>query len=180
LKGKAMKAKYHTKARRAPTIITVLLSVCCLLTPVSWGYSFAGGTGEPNDPYQIATAGQLISIGSDANLLSKHFVLVADVDLDPNLPGNPVFDKAAIAPASSGHGGAYGSLFTGVFDGNGHTISHLKIAGREYIGLFGQLASGAEVRDLGVVDIHITGSGAYVGGLAGYSEGDVTRCFSTG
>jgi len=176
-----MKAKYHTKARRAPTIITVLLSsVCSLLTPVSWGYSFAGGTGEPNDPYQIATAGQLISIGSDANLLSKHFVLVADIDLDPNLPGNPVFDKAAIAPASSGREGTHGSPFTGVLDGNGRTISHLKIAGREYIGLFGQLASGAEVRDLGVVDIHITGSGAYVGGLAGYSEGAVTRCFSTG
>ena len=35
---------------------------------------FAGGTGEPNDPYQIATADQLISIGSDPNLLDKHYL----------------------------------------------------------------------------------------------------------
>jgi hypothetical protein len=34
------------------------------------GYAgpFAGGTGDPGDPYQIATAEQLISIGSDPNL----------------------------------------------------------------------------------------------------------------
>gem|GEM_PF-5435562 len=30
-----------------------------------WAYSFAGGTGEPNNPYRIAKAKQLISIGSD-------------------------------------------------------------------------------------------------------------------
>ena len=57
---------------------------------------FAGGTGEPNDPYQIATAEQLISIGSDPNLLDKHFVLINDIDLDPNLPGGQVFPRAVI------------------------------------------------------------------------------------
>ena len=49
-----------------------------------------------------------------------------------------------------------------------------------YLGLFGQLASGAEVKDLGVVDVNITGSGYYVGGLVGYNDGTVTQCYSTG
>ena len=53
---------------------------------VAMALPFAGGTGEPNDPYQIATAEQLIAIGLDPNLLSRNFVLVADIDLDPNLP----------------------------------------------------------------------------------------------
>ena len=65
---------------------------------VAMAVPFAGGTGEPNDPYQIATVQQLIGIGQDPNLLSRHFVLVADIDLDPNLPGGRVFDDALIAP----------------------------------------------------------------------------------
>lgn len=43
---------------------TVLLAG--LSSPV-WAVPFAGGTGDPNNPYQIATAEQLIAIGSDPN-----------------------------------------------------------------------------------------------------------------
>ncbi len=74
------------------------------------GQDFAGGTGEPNDPYQIATAEQLISIGQDAGLQARHFILVADIDLDPNLPGGRVFE------------GALFSLSSGSLDGKGHKI----------------------------------------------------------
>ena len=59
---------------------------------------YAGGTGEPNDPYQIATAADLIALGNEPNDYDKHFILTADIDLDPNLPGRKVFDKAVIAP----------------------------------------------------------------------------------
>jgi hypothetical protein len=45
--------------------------------------------------------------------------------------------------------------------------------------LFGLLASGAEVRDLGAVDVHVVGSGRYVGALAGYNQGTVIRCYSS-
>jgi len=61
---------------------------------------YGGGTGEPNDPYLIYTAEQLVSIGSDPNLLDKHFVLVNDINLDPNLPGGRIFDRAVIAPGT--------------------------------------------------------------------------------
>jgi hypothetical protein len=59
---------------------------------------YSGGTGEPNDPYQIATAADLIALGEDPNDYGKHFILMADIDLDPNLPGRTVFDRAVIAP----------------------------------------------------------------------------------
>ena len=87
-----------TKTYRLLAGTVVLLSFWAGLLPAQ-PYHFAGGTGEPNDPYQIATAEQLISIGSDPNLLDKHFILLNDIDLDPNLPGGRVFTQAVIAPS---------------------------------------------------------------------------------
>ncbi len=135
---------------------------------------YDGGTGEPNDPYQIATAADLIALGETPADYSKHFLLTADIDLDPNLPGRKIFVKAVIAPN-------WQMPFTGVFDGNGCTVSHLTINGGEYLGLFGELGYKAVVNDLGVVGVNISGSGANVGGLAGYNvSGSVTDCYSTG
>src|SRR3972149_3361954 len=148
--------------KRNPTIlgaVAVLLGLCLAALPAQAKYS--GGSGTAGDPYQIATAADLIALGETPGDYDKHFILTADIDLDPNLPGRKVFDKAVIAPASSTNTYPYvqGTPFTDVFDGNGHTISHLRIKGGSYPGLFGQLASGAEVRDLGVLDVNITGSG---------------------
>ena|GEM_PF-1015450 len=138
---------------------------------------YSGGSGQANDPYQIATAADLILLGNSPGDYGKHFILTADVDLDPNLPGRKVFEKAIVASGPSSEGG---DPFTGVFDGRGHTISHLTIKGGGYLGLFRQLASGAEIKDLGVVDVNIMGSGDDVGGLVGESRGTVTGCYSTG
>ena len=153
---------------------------------MSWGHDFAGGTGEPNDPFRIATAEQLTSIGSDPNLLSKHFVLVVDIDLDPNLPGGRVFDRAVIAPEAS-----YTSVmvpqmghFSGDFDGSGHSIRHLTIReGQRFaVGLFGGIGASGQVRNLGVEQLSITRvvTNSVVGGLAGYNHGLVHRCHATG
>jgi len=148
---------------------------------LSW-QKYSGGTGEPNDPYQIATAADLIALGETPEDYDKHFLLTADIDLDPNLPGRKVFDKTVIAPDTNDVESDFqGTSFTGVFDGNGYKISHLTVTGGSYLGLFGSLASGAEVKDLGVADTNIVGSGLYVGGLVGYNNGGtVAQCYSTG
>jgi hypothetical protein len=77
--------------------INFIIVVVCLVVSQSPAVEFAGGTGSPNDPYQIATAEQLISIEDNPNLLDKYYVLVNDIDLDPNLPGGQIFTKAVIA-----------------------------------------------------------------------------------
>ena len=141
---------------------------------------YGGGMGEPNDPYQITTAEALMLLGDSPEDYNKHFILTANIDLDPNLPGRKVFDKAVIAETYNTWYGLRGIPFTGVFDGNGHTISHLTIIGGSYLGLFGWLESGAEVRDLGLVDVNITASGDYVGGLVGWNHDTITNCYSTG
>jgi hypothetical protein len=145
--------------------------------------TYSGGNGTADDPYQIATAADLIALGETPEDYDKHFILTADIDLDPNLPGRKVFNKAVIAPDVNDLNSWFdGTSFTGVFDGNSYTVSNLIIAGGHYLGLFGRLESGAEVKDLGVLAVNIAASGDSVGGLVGhiYRRGAVTDCYSTG
>jgi hypothetical protein len=110
-------------------IIPLLIAVC--LVSISAYAQYGGGSGTPEDPYQIATPADLLLLGDSPEDYDKHFILTADVDLDPNLPGRRVFDKAVIgADANDATWWFEGTSFTGVFDGNGHTISHLTVVGR--------------------------------------------------
>jgi hypothetical protein len=142
---------------------------------------YSGGSGTAQDPYQLGTCADLILLGSSPQDYDKCFVVVADIDLDPKLPARKVFDKAVIAPDTvPGNSSFDGIPFTGVFDGNGHTLSHLTIQGKDSLGLFGGLGGTAQIKDLGIVDVSVTGSGNYVGGLTGENGGYVSNCHSTG
>lgn len=142
--------------------------LACLLSASVLG-QFAGGTGRTNDPYQIVTAEQLISIGLDPKLQDMCFVLVNDINLHPDLPNGQVF-KDAVIPK-----------FGGKFDGNGHVITNLTILADSCIGLFGEIVAGAQVKDLGVVGVDIIGTGEGIGGLVGYNnDGIVNNCYSDG
>jgi len=158
--------------------ISLLMAVSSIVLPADAQYS--GGSGTALDPYQIATAADLIALGETPADYDKHFLLTTDIDLDPNLPGRKVFDKAVIGFGTNVSGLFGGTRFSGFFDGSGHTVSHLTITGDNYVGLFGYLTSGAEVKDLGVVDVNATGSGYVIGGLVGVNAALVTRCYSTG
>jgi len=168
------------------TQMFVATAILLLTFVAAAGAKYSGGTGEPNDPYRIATAKDLMLLGETPEDYDEHFILTADIDLAPNLPGKKVFNKAVIAPDTVASSSFEGTPFTGVFDGNGHTISHLTVVGNDYVGMFGLLASDGEIKDLGVVDVNITGSGVFTGGLVGsngvwgFTGGVVTRCYSTG
>jgi hypothetical protein len=137
---------------------------------------YGGGTGEPNDPYLIYTAGQLNAIGTYRSDWNKHFKLMVDIDLS-----GFSYNSAVIAPYGDPKIKYFQRSFDGVFDGNSHTISYLTITGASHLGLFGQLSYGAEVRDLCVADVNITGTEDYVGGLVGHIQsGYVTRCSGNG
>jgi len=158
-------------------IIPLLIAVC--LVSIRAQAKYGGGSGTAEDPYQIATAADLILLGESPGDYDKHFILTADINLDPNLPGRKVFDKAIIAPDTNAVADYFqGTPFSGVFDGNGHTISHLTLKGGSHVALFGRNWPGT-VTNLGVVDVNITGS-SIVGGLVGQNYGDVTQCYSTG
>jgi thioredoxin len=164
-----------------PVTAAIVLFLLTIVSPANAGYS--GGTGEPNDPYQIATAADLIALGNEPNDYDRHFLLTADIDLDPNLPGRKVFDKAVIAPDKvppSPSGFFSGPGFTGVFDGGGHVVRHLHIEGGQYLGLFGQLGSPAQVFNLGLEEVEVRGTGHDIGGLTGESFGTISAAHSMG
>jgi hypothetical protein len=155
--------------KHAPIVRTIPFLLAVFLFNFSAQAQYSGGNGTADDPYQIATAADLIGLGNSPHDYDKHFILTTDIDLDPSLPGRRVFDKAVIA-----------SLI-GVFDGNGHTISHLTIKGKECLALFAYMGPGAQVRNLGIVDVNITNSGDFSGGLAARNlYGRAIHCYSIG
>jgi hypothetical protein len=131
---------------------------------------YSGGTGEPNDPYRIYTSNDLNDIGNHVEDYNKCFVMVNDI----NMAGYTGTEYKII--------GDYSNPFTGVFDGNNHVISNLTItaSARDYVGLFGRVYVGGQIKNLGLEEFHIVGH-HYVGGLVGKnSSGSVTSCYATG
>jgi len=103
---------------------------------------------------------QLLAFGQSATL---KFRLTNDLDLG----GEPNF---------------YIPYLAGEFDGNGHRISNLSFnfSFVSNIGLFGYLAPGGKVTQVGVGNVNITGA-SFVGGLVGANwEGTVSDSYCSG
>ena len=147
---------------------------------------YGGGTGEPNNPYQIYTPEQMNTIGIHAGDWDKHFELMEDIDLaaytgtDFNIIGyRPDMENKS---------------FTGVFDGNGHTISNFTYISTNVhrVGLFDYVEGKlAEIRDLGLIDPVIDAGmidpdvnqakGNNAASLVSYLwEGTVSHCYVRG
>jgi hypothetical protein len=77
-------------------LLSCALVLLCLV-PCAFA-KYSGGSGEPNDPYQIATAEDLYALADDVNDYNKCFIQTSDIDLDPNLPGRRTLTAALIAP----------------------------------------------------------------------------------
>ena len=137
---------------------SILLLILYFFISTAQG-QYGGGSGIPEDPFLIYTSDQMNAIGNNPNDWNRHFKLMANIDLS-TLTGTS-FNVI---------GNDYDNPFTGVFDGNEHTISHLTIRGKAFRALFGRLLVGAEVKDLGLIDVNVTGSMRYVAGLVGLKE----------
>ncbi len=78
--------------------------------------------------------------------------------------------------------GLYIPLFAGSFDGNGHVITNLRLsrAGENNLGLFGTLASGASLSNLGVTSASVSG-GDHIGVLVGNNQSaTISNAYATG
>lgn len=133
--------------------------------------SFAGGTGEENDPYQISTAAQLAYLAKQVNegtdYQRVHFRLVSDLDLGGK-EWTPI--------------GTDGKIFWGGFDGGGRTITGMTITGKEnkYVGLFGACynftAPSSYIKSVTVKRANISGH-SFVGAIAG-AGANISDCYS--
>ncbi len=125
---------------------------------------------------EIWTAEDLDNVRNNTKL---NYRLMADIDLSDYVSKTNTVDKGWYPLG-------YGNHFTGVFDGNGHTISGLWSSrnwGISYKGLFSVITNGAVVKDLNIVldERGITG-GYEVGGITGVAKNGavITNCTVTG
>ena len=123
---------------------------------------------------QIDSIEELQKIGNDAAYtLNGEYELTQDIDASDTINWN---NGAGFKPI-----GAEGNPFVGKFDGKGYKITDLYIyrSGETYIGLFGYLGEGGEVKSIKLENCWIVGN-YYVGCLVGHNVGSITSSYSTG
>ena len=125
---------------------------------------YKSGEGSPENPYVVSSAVQFDNIRWSIN---SHFVLGDSINLGNN-ENRGYFSTIGL--------GVTDTPFTGSLDGNGHTISNLKIDyGTEYgwIGLFA--ANEGEIKNLVIEDPYSSGAST-VGVVAGLNKGLIENC----
>ena len=139
------------------------------------------GSGTEASPYLIQSRADFDEFANPANAAlywasGKYTQLICNL----NLSGT-TYIQAVIAPDTSTSSGFQGIEYIGCFDGNGHLISNLTInqPTKTWIGFFGSVGPGGQVKNLGVTNVCITGY-YYVGGLVAMNSGAVTSCYASG
>lgn len=144
---------------------------------------FAGGDGTENSPYEISSAEELQYLSEllsdpenrSTEYRTQNYILTADISLNDASDyenwgtERPEYDWRSIGAEAT---------FTGVFDGNGHTISGLyqnrdlqednADASSDYSGLFADVYC-ATIKNLNLTDVYIevSGDASKAGGIAG-------------
>ena len=131
-----------------------------------------GYTDDGQGNYTVTSAEGLKNI---AKLVNEEWKLGINITLtaDINLSG---IDWTPI-------GIDYNHQYTGTFNGGGHTITGLAVTGSDqYAGLFGRIGSGGTVKNVTLKDVKIESnhSSGNVGGVAGWSYGNIEYCSVSG
>ena len=155
--------------------LTVLLSLMMILVMFPANAFAMDGEGTTADPYIIATAEDLFDFAKAVNEgnTTANAVLTADITLPIDTNWTPI-------------GKDEDRMYNGTFDGDGHTITGLKVDIQSdniiYAGLFGCLGAGGTIKNVSLTDSKITYSGnhVYVGGVCGWNTGTIENCYNTG
>src|SRR5262249_17756461 len=128
-----------------------------------------GGGGVFVQQSSQLTAYMLVNTANDLDAVrtnqSGTYALGTKITFDPNQPFTPIPN------------------FTGLFDGQGHTIANLTIASTtQNVGLFGTIASAGEVRNLNLTNVTVNSSvnSQVVGTLAGTNAGTISNVSASG
>ena len=141
--------------------------------------SYNGGDGTMENPYQIATPQQLALLAqqtNDGTGGNACYILTEDICL------NGEGDNINWTPMGYRINGTQYAAFTGVFDGNDHTVSNLYcIASKVYqcTGLFG-CTENAIIKNVIVSDVYLT-DGYSSGAVVGYAMNtNISNCNADG
>ncbi len=138
---------------------------------VSLAAAYPGYTDDGNGNYTVTSAEGLKNIAELVNGGKTDINITLDKNID--LTGKEW------TPIGTDHRNSY----TGTFDGGNHTISGLTVTGSDqWAGLFGYIDKDGTVKNVVLENVQITSDNqyAYVGGVAGYSEGNIENCSVSG
>jgi len=181
IRSKLQRRKIMKKISALVLCLCMALSLCPM--PVlAWDGSpasgFAGGSGTKDDPYLIATAGQLAlfrDIVNDEDKINICGKLIDNIDLE-NVDWEPI--------------GISANGYNGTFDGSGYAVKNMLISKFAHSstafggGLFGIVSTNGRVKHLNVAGkVAVTDEKLNVmpdvGGICGHNTGDVEECFAT-
>ncbi|MTK54369.1 Ig-like domain-containing protein [Paludibacter sp.] len=173
-----------TGISRGNTLIMITTNDGALIATCMVTVTFKGD-GSVNNPYCIYTLADLKNLRDSINKNNaaygnKAYKLMADLDFSKETdPWIPIGNDLSCS-------------FKGVFDGNGKTITHMKISDQshdrtytQYAGFFGCI-EGAIIKNSGIVWEEIvtnsvtSDTNAYIGGIAGYGSGTIDNCHTSG
>lgn len=134
--------------------------------------------------YEIANAQQLIwfaeLVNEGAEYADSNAALVADIVLNEDV----LKDYKTLGSGSYENWTPIGTAdnpYLGTFDGNGHTISGLYAVGGQYMGMFGVIGEGAELKNITIEDAYVNGNATHAGILCGMAtKASIDNCSVTG
>jgi hypothetical protein len=115
-------------------------------------------------PFEVRTVADLLKVGTgvDGWTMDADYILMNDIDVSS-------------ASWTSIGGFSISGGFTGIFDGKSHVI--IGLWGSQ--GIFNSISAGGVVKNLGLVNISITG-GINIGGVTGTNRGAIEYCYVAG
>lgn len=151
------------KTGKSSRFLSVIISAALAVSSVA---ALPLSAAESSKTYKISTADELIEFSKLCSLDSwskgKEFVLTSDIILT-----GKEFSSIPI--------------FSGTFDGQGHSIKGVSVTGVTGRGLFSIIGENAAVKNLNVVGIvRPSGSESSIGGIAGTNKGVVYNCKFSG
>lgn len=154
-------------------LLTLLIATMVLVSfsATTNAGTYNGGSGTESDPFRISTAANWQEMMNTSADWDKFFILTTDLDLAG-------VTLTPIAPdTDSSQAEHQGIPFTGTFDGNNRVIRNAAMNRPtiDYLGLFGKIGSGGQIKNLGMENARIKGRD-YVGGMVGQSFGTIGSC----
>ena len=145
------------------------------------------GDGSKDEVYEISNAGQLYWFaglvngtlsGVDQNT-SANAVLTADIIVNENVLKPDGTVNEGTFKEWTPIGNSYNGSYTGIFEGQNHTISGLyfKQENTEEVGFFGY--NRGKISNVGILDSYFCGF-SQVGGVCGYNSSTITNCYNKG
>lgn len=183
------KLRKNTCRKAISFFVTGLLTIACLPANVSVFSAAWNGTvdtswyqaGETqlsiSNPEELAGLAKLVNDGT-TNFEGVTITLEADLQMNP-LTNWEKWETAEAQPSNTWIpiGIVNQSLFHGIFDGNGHTISGLYAQNYGETGLFAGLYRTATVKNLTIEKSYLSSYDTFAGGICGYNyKGTIENC----